>query len=87
MSEHVKNPNFMKFGKGYGQPFTVKNQDGQSDEMSKEARQSEVTKVSAVAMVSPPLPVPETSRSIQNFYMIYDKLYAEFREELVHEYA
>ena len=40
-----------------------------------------------MATISPPLPVPETSRSIQNFYIVYDKLYAEFRQELVQEYA
>ena len=31
--------------------------------------------------------MPETSRSIQNFYLVYDKLYADFHKELVAEYA
>ena len=43
--------------------------------------------MSAVVVVSPPLPVPETSRSILNFGHCYDRLYAEFKEELVQEYA
>ena len=36
--------------------------------------------------MSPPLPIPETSRSIQTFGLIYDKLFAEFKDELVQEY-
>lgn len=62
--------------------------DNLSDEgVSREAHKSEATKVSAVAVVSPPLPIPETSRSIQNFYVIYDHLFAEFKDELVQEYG
>ena len=40
-----------------------------------------------MAVVSPPLPVPETSRSIQTFGLCYDQLFAEFKDELVQEYA
>ena len=40
-----------------------------------------------MAVVSPALPVPETSRSIKNFSMCYDHLFAEFKDELVAEYA
>ena len=63
---------------------------GSNDGVSKEARQSsvaKVTKVSKIAAVSPPVAVPETSRSIQTFGLQYDKLYAEFHQELVMEYA
>ena len=77
-----------RFGSAYNKPFTQKPQDGTSDDaVSKEAHKSEATKVSQVAVVSPPLPVPETSRSIKNFSVCYDHLYAEFKEELVKEYA
>ncbi len=31
--------------------------------------------------------MPETSRSIQNFNLVYDKIFAEFKAELVMEYA
>ena len=88
MSEKIDTKNFKKFGTSHNKPFTVKAQDAVSDEtVSKEALKSEVTKVSAVVVVSPPLPVPETSRSILNFGHCYDRLYAEFKEELVQEYA
>ena len=87
MSEHIKMKQH-RFG-NYNKPFTQKPQDGASDDeaVSKEAHKSEVTKVSQVAVVSPALPVPETSRSIKNFSMCYDHLFAEFKDELVAEYA
>ena len=38
-------------------------------------------------MVSPPVQLIETSRSIQTFNLTYDRLYREFQEKLVAEYA
>lgn len=67
VSEKIKT-NVKKFGKSYNKPFTIMQQDNVSnDSMSKKAHQSEVTKVSKIAAVSPPVAVPETSRSIQTF--------------------
>ena len=89
MSENIKLKNLHKFGKSHNKPYTVK-QTGSDDEgVSKEAglHESEETKIAPLATVSPPLPVPETSRSIQNFYVVYDKLFDEFKQELVQEYA
>ena len=78
VSEKIKT-NIKKFGQSYNKPFTVMPQDnGSNDGVSKEARKSEVTKVSKIAAVSPPVAVPETSRSIQTFGLQYDRLYAEF---------
>ena len=90
LSENIKPTNFKKFGKNYSKPFTVKPACDESDGgMSKEAHRSTVTKVSQqqVAVVSQIVAVPDTSRSIQNFGIGYDKLYAEFRDELIAEYA
>lgn len=86
MSENIKLKQLHKFG-NINKPFTVK-QTGEPSEggVSKEAHNSEVT-LMPVAVVSPPLPVPETSRSIQNYSVVYDKLYLEFKEELLQEYA
>ena len=67
----------------------MKPTDNLSDEgLSKEAHESD-NKVSAahVAVVSKIIEVPETSRSIQTFKMVYDKLFAEFKDEMVQEYA
>ena len=88
VSEQIKT-NIKKFGKSYNKPFTVmQHQDNVSnDSVSKEAHQSEVTIVSKIAAVSPAVAVPETSRSILTFNLQYDKLYAEFHQELVMEYA
>lgn len=89
MSENIKTTNFKKFGRQYKKPFTVKPQDDLSDGgVSKEAIKSQVTKVSAAAcaIVSPPVNVPDTSRSIQNFGMIYERLYVEFKQEVTNEY-
>lgn len=87
-SENIQTSSFYRFGAAFKQPYTVKPTDEISDGgVSAEAHKSEATKVSAVAMVSPPLPVPETSRSIQTFNMTYDKLFAEFQQELVAEYS
>ena len=78
MSENIK-PNFKKLGRGVNKPFTQKLEEDQTDEdVSKEAHRSEVTKVSAVAAVSAPIAVPDTSRSIQNFNLCYDRLFQEF---------
>ena len=89
MSENIKLKHH-KFGKSHNKPYTVKETANLTDEegVSKEAHhESEATQIAPLATISPPLPVPETSRSIQNFYVVYDKLYAEFRQELVQEYA
>jgi len=40
-----------------------------------------------VTVVSQRVVVPDTSRSIQTFGMVYDKIFAEFKDELVMEYA
>jgi len=90
MSENIKLKQLHKFGKFHNKPFTVKQTAAHDsgDDVSKEVHDSEVTNlVAPIAVVSPPLPVPETSRSIQTYAKIYDKIYAEFKEELVQEYA
>ena len=87
MSENIVATKFTKIGKGYNKPFTVKQMDGGSDGVSQEAHKSEATKVSAVAAVSPVVDVPDTSRSIQTFSLQYDRLFAEFKEELIMEYG
>jgi len=56
-------------------------------EMSNFARKSEQTKVSRVAEVSAPIPVGDTSRAISTFSMVFDRLYSDFSESLVKEYA
>lgn len=90
MSENIKTTKLNKFGKkSYNKPFTVKPQDDLSDEgISKEAHESD-NKISAahVAVVSKIIEVPETSRSITTFKISYDRLFAEFKDELVQEYA
>lgn len=55
--------------------------------MSNFARKSEVTKVSRVAEVSAPIPVGDTSRAISTFSMVFDRLYSDFSDSLVKEYA
>lgn len=88
MSENIVATKFKKIGKAYNKPFTVKQMDdGSGDGVSQEAHKSEATKVSAVAAVSPPIAVPDTSRSIQTFGLQYDRIFAEFKEELIMEYA
>ena len=56
-------------------------------EMSNFARKSDHTKISRVAEVSAPIPVGDTSRAISTFAMVFDRLYADFSESLVKEYA
>ena len=90
MSENIVATKFTKIGKGYNKPYTVKQMDGGSqdhDGASQEAHKSEATKVSAVAAVSPVVVVPDTSRSIQTFSLQYDRLFAEFKDELIMEYG
>ena len=55
--------------------------------MSNFAGKSEMTKMSKVAEVSPSVPVGDTSRAIQTFSMVFDRLYNQFSEQLVKEYA
>jgi hypothetical protein len=55
--------------------------------MSNFARKSDHTKISRVAEVSAPIPVGDTSRAISTFAMVFDRLYADFSESLVKEYA
>jgi hypothetical protein len=55
--------------------------------MSNFARKSEQSKASRVAEVSAPIPVGDTSRAISTFSMVFDRLYADFSESLVKEYA
>jgi len=86
MSENIKLKQLHKFAQ-INKPFTVKQTGEPSDSgVSKEAHNSDIT-IAPVADVSPPLPVPETSRSIQTYAIVYDKLFLEFKEELVQEYA
>ena len=54
--------------------------------MSNFARKSEITKLSKVAEVSAPIPVGDTSRAISSFAMVFDRLYANFSEQIVKEY-
>ena len=46
-----------------------------------------MTKVPPEATVSNVVALQETSRSIETFSMAYDRLFAEFQETLVREYA
>lgn len=56
--------------------------------ISKEAHESaNMTSIANVAVVSKIIEVPETSRSIQTFKMVYDKLFQEFKAELADEYG
>lgn len=54
---------------------------------SKEAHRSHVSHISSCAMISPPIALVETTRSVQTFKMNYDRLYREFQEKLVAEYS
>lgn len=63
------------------------NEEDSDEGASREAHKSNITKVSAVATVSPAVALVETSRSIQTFQMSYDRIYREFQERLVAEYA
>lgn len=54
--------------------------------VSDKAERSNATRVSGMAVVSAPVPIVETSRSVQTFEKIYDRLFAEFAEKLRDEY-
>ena len=85
MSENIES-NF-HFRRAYKVPYT-QIADQLSDEgVSKEAHKSTATKMSAVAHVSPTIHYQESSRSIQAFGMIYDKLFSQFQEQLAREYG
>lgn len=86
MSENIES--HFHFRKSHKVPYTVHEDDRLSDEgVSKEAHKSTVTKVSQVAVVSPPIALQETSRSIQTFSLVYDKLFKQFQEQLITEYT
>lgn len=59
------------------------------DDTSKEAIKSNYTKLTEKALVSEVVEIDEklTSRSIQTFAMNYDRIYREFQEQLIAEYA
>ena len=76
MSENIKTKQLHKFGKSHNKPFTLKDQNLSDEGVSKEAHNSEVTALPPIAVVSPIQPPPETSRSIQTFSYVYDKLFA-----------
>ena len=85
MSENIES--HFQFRKSHKVPYT-QIADQLSDEgVSKEANKSAVTKVSAVAVVSPTIAMQETSRSIQTFSLVYDRLFKDFQEKLVLEYS
>ena len=54
---------------------------------SKEAHRSQATHISSCAVISPPVALVETTRSVQTFKMNYDRLYREFQEKLIAEYS
>lgn len=92
MSENIKS-HFVKFGQRHTGAFTnVEGNGDLSDEAdSKEAHKSEQTKKSeankAVVTVSQTIVLQETSRSIQTFNLVYDRLFRQFQENLINEYA
>jgi len=59
----------------------------EATEMSNFARKSEMTKISRVAEVSASIPVGDTSRAISTFSTVFDRLYDDFSEQIVKEYA
>jgi len=87
MSENIKTKQLHKFGKSNNKPLTLKDQNLSDEGVSKEAHNSEVTALPPIAVISPIQPPPETSRSIQTFSYVYDKLFAEFKDEVVQEYG
>jgi hypothetical protein len=74
------------FKKHAQKAFTVHNDEDSAGEASKEARKSNVTKVSKVAEVSPPVQLIETARSVESFNMTYDRVFAIFQAKLTAEY-
>ena len=86
MSENIESSHF-HFRKSQKVPYTMMADQISDEGVSKEANKSAVTKVSAVAVVSPPIALQETSRSIQTFSLVYDKLFKQFQENLIHEYS
>ena len=77
MSEHV-GAKRQKFDKKAGK--LLADRGDSDDDTSKEANKSDLTKLSSVAVVSPPIAFVETSRSVQTFKMNYDRLYKQFHE-------
>ena len=77
MSENIQS-HFNTFAKKNKIAYTnLADNDNISDGAdSKEAHKSEQTKIStAVVAVSPPVALQETSRSIQTFGLVYDRLF------------
>jgi hypothetical protein len=85
MSENIESN--LHFRKSHKVPYTQINDQLSDEGVSKEAHKSAISKVSAVAVVSPPVALQETSRSIQTFGMIYDNLFKRFQENLIEEYG
>ena len=76
MSENIES--HFQFRKSNKIPYTQIVGEFSDEGVSKEANKSAVTKVSAVAHVSPPIALQETSRSIQTFSLVYDRLFKNF---------
>ena len=73
MSENIES-NFRKFQVGKGNK--VSNLGVlEPTEMSNFAGRSEVTKLSKVAEVSPPVPVGDTQRQVKTFEVVLNRLY------------
>ena len=86
MSEHVGAKRYrQKFDKKAGK--LAYDQIESDDDTSKEAHKSDLTKLSSVAVVSPPIALVETSRSVEAFKLGYDRLFREFQERLLAEYG
>lgn len=71
--------------------FTKGNSSGSNNhvdpaEISNHARQSEITALNKVAEVSPPVPIADSSRAVNSFSLVFDRLYQEFADKLTGEY-
>ena len=66
--------------------FNVQHDEDSDGEASREAVKTNFTKETAVAHVSPPVQLVETSRSVESFNMTYDKCFRDFQEKLIAEY-
>ena len=76
-----------KFDKNAGK--LMHENDDEEDDTSKEAIKSNYTKLTEKAMASEVVELDEnlTNRSIQTFKMNYDRIFREFQEQLIAEYA
>jgi hypothetical protein len=49
-------------------------------------KDSTITKISNIAVIRERIALPNDSKHINSFKKVYDRLFREFKEQLVHEY-